>query len=117
MRREDRDQLDNLSYKETTGSLRRSSSASSNRSRRCSVSEESFLKEIVQLASLKETMNNDKFTREDLEKLISAKLCQCRVLFDFLCDPLSDLKYKVSICFHEEILLHPDVVAQSDKFK
>ena len=106
MRREDRDQLDNLSYKETTGSLRRSSSASSNRSRRCSGSEGSFLKEIVQLASLKETMNNDKFTREDLEKLISAKLSQCRVLFDFSCDPLSDLKYKVSICFHGAIVLH-----------
>lgn len=101
VRRHDRDQLDNISYKETTdrNSLRRSSSASSNRSRRCS-GEGSLLKEIVQLASLKETINSERCTREDLEQLISAKLAQCRVLFDFSCDPLSDLKYKVSsFCF------------------
>lgn len=96
MRREERDALDNISYKETaTGSLRRSSSASSNRSRRCSeVEATSFLKEIIALPSLKETINSDKFNREDLEHLISAKLSQCRVLFDFSCDPLSDLKFK-----------------------
>jgi hypothetical protein len=98
VRRHDRDQMDNISYKETErGSLRRSSSASSNRSRRCSGESSSLLKEIVQLASLKETINSEKRSREDLEHLIAAKLAQCRVLFDFSCDPLSDLKYKVCI--------------------
>jgi len=90
VRKGSRDQLDNIPK---DGSLqRRSSSSSSVRSRRCSG--DSMLREIFELASIKETINSDKFSQEDLEKLICAKLSQCRVIFDFVCDPLSDLKFK-----------------------
>lgn len=72
---------------------RRSSSSSSRRA------DSSPNREIVQLASIKETIEADKTTQSDLESLITAKLTQCRVIFDFSCDPLSDLRYKVCICF------------------
>jgi len=92
VRKGSRDQLDNIPK---DGSLqRRSSSSSSVRSRRCSGDSQSMVREIYELASIKETINSDKFSQEDLEKLICAKLSQCRVIFDFVCDPLSDLKFK-----------------------
>lgn len=53
-----------------------------------------MIREIYELASIKETINSDRFSQDDLEKLICAKLSQCRVIFDFVCDPLSDLKFK-----------------------
>lgn len=50
---------------------------------------------MFKLASLKETLKSGR--RDELESLILAKLAQCRVIFDFSADPLSDLKYKVSV--------------------
>lgn len=50
-------------------------------------------REIFKLASLKETVKSGR--KDELESLILAKLAQCRVIFDFSVDPLSDLKYKV----------------------
>ena len=69
---------------------RRSSSSSSRRA------DSSPNREIVQLASIKDTIEAEKTTQSDLESLLTAKLTQCRVIFDFSCDPLSDLKYKVT---------------------
>lgn len=84
-----KDQLDRISNKGEWARSRRSSSSSSR------MGDSSPNREIVQLASIKETVNAEKTTQADLESLITAKLSQCRVIFDFSCDPLSDLKYKV----------------------
>lgn len=91
VRRNSKDKLDNIAG--FADGQRRSSSSSSIRSRRCSGDS---VRQIVQLASIKETINSNRSSQEELESLIQAKLSQCRVIFDFLEDPLSDLKYKVS---------------------
>ena len=83
-----------LNYMSEPRFSRRSSSSSSRRA------DSSPNREIVQLASIKETIEAEKTTQSDLESLITAKLTQCRVIFDFSCDPLSDLKYKVCLLFH-----------------
>ena len=93
VRRNSKDQLDNIKGFGDGAGQRRSSSSSSIRSRRCSGDS---VRQIVQLASIKETINSNKSSQQELESLIQAKLVQCRVIFDFCEDPLSDLKYKVS---------------------
>lgn len=68
---------------------------------RCSGESINAAREIMKLASIREMQkgmtSSDGKGRDELESLISAKLAQCRVIFDFSCDPLSDLKYKVCI--------------------
>lgn len=93
VRRNSKDKLDNITGFGEVTAQRRSSSSSSIRSRRCSGDS---VRQIVQLASIKETINSNRSSQDELESLIQAKLSQCRVIFDFLDDPLSDLKYKVS---------------------
>ena len=92
VRRNSKDKLDNIAG--FGDGQRRSSSSSSIRSRRCSGDS---IRQIAQLASIKETINSNRSSQDELESLIQAKLSQCRVIFDFLEDPLSDLKYKVSL--------------------
>lgn len=101
VRRNSKDQLDNIKGLADGAGQRRSSSSSSIRSRRCSGDS---VRQIVQLASIKESINSNNCSQQELESLISAKLSQCRVLFDFLDDPLSDLKYKVSACASSDSL-------------
>lgn len=93
VRRNSKDKLDNITGFGDAAGQRRSSSSSSIRSRRCSGES---VRQIVQLASIKETINSNRSSQDELESLIQAKLTQCRVIFDFAEDPLSDLKYKVS---------------------
>lgn len=95
VRRNSKDQLDNIKGLGDGAGQRRSSSSSSIRSRRCSGDS---VRQIQQLASIKESINSNNCSQPELESLIQAKLSQCRVIFDFLDDPLSDLKYKVSPC-------------------
>jgi hypothetical protein len=92
VRRNSKDKLDNISGFGDAAGQRRSSSSSSIRSRRCSGES---VRQIVQLASIKETINSNRSSQQEIESLILAKLTQCRVIFEFD-DPLSDLKYKVS---------------------
>ena len=52
-------------------------------------------RELVKLPELKETT-----TKNEKEELFIEKIKQCQVLFDFVSDPLSDLKWKeVNISF------------------
>ena len=98
-----KDQLDNISGLSEHEARRRSSSSSSVRSRRCSGESVNAVREITKLASIKEVQKGltsaDAKGRDEFESLISAKLAQCRVIFDFSCDPLSDLKFKVCIVY------------------
>lgn len=106
-----KDQLDRISNKEWARS-RRSSSSSSR------MGDSSPNREIVQLASIKETVSAEKTTQADLESLITAKLTQCRVIFDFSCDPLSDLKYKVRYCgmnlMPSTLFSHPRLIGNNN---
>ena len=45
-------------------------------------------RELTKLAALKDTPQNER------EELFIQKIKQCQVLFDFVSDPLSDLKWK-----------------------
>ena len=94
VRRNSKDQLDNIKGFGDGSGQRRSSSSSSIRSRHCSGESQ---RRIETLPSIKETINSEKSSQEELEQLIQAKLSQCRVVFDFVEEPLSDLTFKVCI--------------------